>query len=92
MNEIEILFLRAIDPHDVRIDPKDTRYTSPRTWGVYKIVEDDCGSSGKRFREGNHPIRHIELTRRHDETELVALFPSKQNAVRLATRLNLRAV
>ncbi len=87
MNLTERLFMNTIDPDDVTIDPKRPNHTSPLTWGVYKILEKDCGPAGKRFREGNHPIRHMELMKELGETELVALFHEKGDAVRLAAHL-----
>ena len=89
MDAVERLFINAIDPKAIRPDPISPGLTIPRTWGVYKILDEKCGPSGKRFRNGNHPIREIELEREFS-VEVVALMPSKALAVDLAGRLNAR--
>ncbi len=61
-----------VDPGSVRIDPKNSNYTRPRTWGVYKIISDD--NTGKKFRYGNHPIRHKELEGEFGSIKLTALY------------------
>ena len=88
MKEIELLLAKAISPADVRTDPTNPAYTVPHTWGVYKIIGTDCGPSGKRFRKGNHPVRHQELMREFREVRLIALFCEEALARQLATAMN----
>ena len=88
MSEIELLFSRAIDPDNVRVDRTSPRYTIPRTWGVYEIEGADRGYSGKPFRKGNHPIRLKELERNIGSVKLVSLFAEEELTVKLASCLN----
>ena len=88
MKEIELLLSKAINPAVVRTDPANAAYTVPHTWGVYKIIDPDCGPSGKRFRKGNHPVRHQELMREFRGVQLIALFCEESLARQLAMAMN----
>jgi len=88
MTKIELLFSKALNPEAVRISRQNPRYTTPRTWGVYEIRGTDCGPSSKRFRRGNHPIRHRELLKECGDVKLVALFGEELLAIELAASLN----
>ncbi len=88
MNDIDLLFAKAVDPDMVRTSSSSRSYTSPHTWGVYEINEVSCGPSGTRFRKGNHPIRRNELEREFGRVILVALFTEEAIAIELASRLN----
>ena len=74
MSEIELLFSRAIDPDNVRVDRTSPRYTIPRTWGVYEIEGADRGYSGKPFRKGNQSYCQIWCMPRKSSGDLVGLF------------------
>lgn len=72
--------LKTIDPSSVK---SDGRYTTPRTWGVYKVPE------GRRFRFGNHPVRQQELIRQFGEAQLVGnLYKERIDAKEAAYILN----
>jgi hypothetical protein len=74
---------KSIDPLPVK---SDGRYTSPRTWGVYKV---ERLLEGKRFHFGNHPIRQQELIRQYGEAQLVGgLYEERINAKEAAFLLN----
>jgi hypothetical protein len=66
------------------------RYTSPHTWGVYRISP-SAPSSTKRFRSGNHPVREQELRREFGNVECLALFTSAAQARELADIYNTAA-
>ena len=65
------------------------RYTSPHTWGVYRI-EPEKASSTKRFRKGNHPVRRRELTREYPAgpVKMIALYTQEALAIELMELLN----
>jgi len=88
MDAVEQLFTKAMNPEMVRTDPISPGLTIPRTWGVYKIEDTNCGSSGKRYRAGNHPIRCSELQREFGKVSVVAVMPAKELAVELEANLN----
>jgi hypothetical protein len=71
---------RAVSPHSVRVDGN---YTSPRTWGVYKVDTFKEGRRGSGFHFGNHPVRQRELEREHGKADLVLLFTSRTDAQEL---------
>lgn len=71
----------AIGLHAVRQDPKDARYTIPRTFGVYRIVSANKRGASKEFRYGNHPIRQRELERDFGPVELIALYTDRTVAI-----------
>jgi len=62
-------------------------YTSPRSWGVYRI-EPDTSSATRRYRLGNHPVRERELRAEFGRVQLLALFTSRELAVELAALYN----
>ena len=63
------------------------RYTSPPSWGVYRI-EPDKRSASRRFRIGNHPVREQELHKQFGSVQVIALFTSRELAVELAVLCN----
>lgn len=68
---------RAVPPQSLQFRG---RYTSPRTWGVYR-----CGSA---FHSGNHPVRQKELGREFRAVELLLLFSTKTEANEVKRLLN----
>lgn len=88
MNETESLFAKAVDPDSVHVDPKSPRYTTPKTWGVYKADRPRCTSPGIRFHKGNHPVRLNELKRKYRYVNTVVLFDEEALATRLRNCLN----
>jgi hypothetical protein len=75
----------SLDPSSVK---SYGRYTIPRTWGVYEVR---CLREGKRFRFGNHPIRHRELSRKYGEGEVKLvgwLYKVRSDAKEAADRKN----
>lgn len=73
----------------VAADPlaADGRYTSPRSWGVYKI-NPPTASATRLHRIGNHPVRHTELEREFGRLEVLGLFTSRAMADELSRLLN----
>ena len=63
------------------------RYTKPATWGVYKISPPKA-SATKRYRMGNHPVRHLELTQEFGATSTIAIFTIRALAIELADLYN----
>jgi hypothetical protein len=66
------------------------RYTKPATWGVYKINPPKT-SSTKRYRIGNHPVRHHELSQEFGAASTIAIFTTRPLAVELAALYNVGA-
>jgi hypothetical protein len=64
------------------------RYTSPKTWGVYRIDRLVSGQRGSAFRIGNHPVRQAELEREFGGADLIALFTTRIDAEETAYILN----
>jgi len=77
----------TVDPRMVRIDPKNSNYTVPRTWGLYRL---DAGQKnvGRVFRYGNHPVRQKELEREFGAVTLIALYFDREQAREEALRRN----
>ena len=74
---------KSVDPSSVK---SNGRYTSPRTWGVYKV---ERLLESKRFRFGNHPVRQQELIRQYGEVQLVGgLYEARIDAKEAAYLLN----
>ena len=69
------------------LDPNNPGWTSPRSYGVYKVR--GVGKSGNRFRYGNHPVRHTELIREYGEVDLLELYLDRDLAREKARLLNL---
>jgi len=88
VSSIDSLKASAVDPSLLRPDPQNPNYTIPRAWGVYEIIDTNSLATGKRFRKGNHPIRHKELLLEFGPVNLVALFTQESMAVDLALLLN----
>ena len=59
------------------------RLTIPRTYGVYRL--DSKTKSVRRFRFGNHPIRHSELVNEFGTAEIIAVFFDRRHAEELAS-------
>ena len=68
----------------------DGSYTKPRTWGVYEIEPTQNNRSTRRFRLGNHPVRQRELEAEFGAARRVALFTSRDLALKLERELNER--
>lgn len=83
MSRKERLMERAVSSQRLRTDGI---YTSPRSFGVYKLT--GRGNVGKKYRIGNHPVRERELVRDYGQCEVVALFLDRDDAVELARHLN----
>jgi hypothetical protein len=74
------LLAKAIELITLKVDGI---YTSPRTYGVYRLT--GKAKSGREFRFGNHPIRKAELINEYGGAEVVAVFLSRQDAQELAS-------
>lgn len=85
--ELDHLFSASIPPDEApRIDPRQSSYTIPRTFGVYKIESDRL--STKRYRFGNHPVRYTELRKEYSAVRCIALYFDRSLAKQLASALN----
>ena len=62
-------------------------YTTPATWGVYKILLPSA-SSTRRYRMGNHPVRYHELAREFGTASTLAIFTTRSLAVELCALYN----
>ena len=76
---------RAISPTKVR---PDGPLTSPRSYGVYELP--GAVGASRRYRLGNHPVRHVELEREFGRCKLLYLFLQRPDAVQMAALLNER--
>jgi hypothetical protein len=85
MSKKEFLLSKSIAEKTIQIDPNNKNYTSPRTYGVYEILET---TDAKRFRFGNHPVREKEVTREFESVKRVAIFLEREDAKALADFLN----
>ena len=74
-----------ISPDRTRPDPSSPGKTIPRTYGVWDI---GSGSSGRRYRYGNNPVRGTELARDCGRAKLVALYRTRAVAKSQADSLN----
>ena len=74
-----------ISPDRTRPDPNCPGKTIPRTYGVWDI---GSGSSGRRYRYGNNPVRGTELARDYGRAKLVALYRTRAAAKLQADSLN----
>ncbi len=74
-----------ISPDRTRPDPSNPGKTIPKTYGVWDIGP---GSSGKRFRYGNNPVRGAELARDYGRAGLIGLFTNRAAAKSMADSLN----
>jgi hypothetical protein len=63
-------------------------YTTPRTWGVYRITPDGPSKATARVRFGNHPVRQRELEAEFGVARLLALFKERAIAQDYARLLN----
>lgn len=92
--KIEVSNLRKSYLLSISLDPAEIevigRYSDPRTYGVYALV--GAKHSGRRFRFGNHPVRHNELARQYESVRLEALFIKRSDASELAALLNYQYV
>ena len=84
MNKKEFLLSKAISEHSIKIDSENKNYTSPRTFGVYKIE----ATNTKKYRFGNHPVRENELIREFGNVKRYAIFLSRNDAKELSALLN----
>ena len=83
MSSIESLKRNAVSPNHLTVVGN---YTSPRSFGVYRITA--ASDVGKRFRFGNHPVRMHELDRDFGGCEIEALFLERSDAESMARLLN----
>jgi hypothetical protein len=83
MESIESLRKKAVSPQRLKADGS---YTSPRSYGVYRLT--GRGDVGRRYRFGNHPVRMDELNRDYGACELEGLFLERADAELLTTLLN----
>ena len=74
-----------ISPNRARPDPNNPGKTIPKTFGVWDI---GTGSTGKRYRYGNNPVRGNELGRDHGRAKLIGLFTNRAAAKSMADSLN----
>lgn len=81
----EHLLSKSVSENSLRIDPKDKRYTIPRSYGVYEIAST---INAKKFRFGNHPVRETEIIRDFGNIKRIALFLDREDAKALADFLN----
>ena len=63
-------------------DPKNSRYTVPRSYGVYQLPSSKRAT--KLFRYGNHPVRLKELQREFGSAQLVGLYKKRESAIQRA--------
>lgn len=75
-----------VDPQAVKVDPSNSDYTVPRTYGVYRIVVLKPGDASRTIRYGNYPQRLKELEREYESVELIALYCDRDLAVQRAKR------
>lgn len=80
---IQALEQNSISHNDIKYDG---RLTSPRSYGVYRIL--NTANVGKEFRYGNHPVRQFELRREFGDCRLVYLFLEREHALRMQRILN----
>lgn len=71
---------RALPPSAVAVMGN---YTSPKSWGVYRVENSKAGRRGTSFHMGNHPVRQHELVRENGSAELVMLFGTRADAEQL---------
>lgn len=66
----------------------DGIYTIPRSYGMYVLPNQQCGS--RQYRFGNHPIRQQELIHEFGNCELYqnVVFLQREHAQSLAKLLN----
>lgn len=83
MPQIDSLMKKTVNPDLLTVDGI---YTSPRSFGVYKLTSN--GSVGKKYRFGNHPVRLEELIREYGTCEIEAIFLDRSEAEMLADLLN----
>lgn len=83
MIDLDTLIQRSIDPSSVK--PEGT-LTSPPSFGVYAIENDEDGSTHYRF--GNHPVRMHELEDKFGAAELEYLFLNREDAAAMTAVLN----
>jgi hypothetical protein len=88
MTDFENLMQLAVDSTKFYIQ---RIYTSPRTYGVYAVINrlnHHQSNHGKKFRFGNHPIRQHELIKQYGTAEIQAVFLERHQAKIFADRLN----
>lgn len=83
MQAVADILQRAIDIASVRPDGRG--YTTPRSWGVYRLPP-DAGAT-RRWRFGNHPVRQGELEREFGSCRLEYLFLARADAQAAAATL-----
>jgi len=74
-----------ISKSSVRIDPINSNLTIPRSYGVWELPS---GSSGKKYRYGNNPVRGVELANEFKSAKLLFLYKERLSAKDTADVLN----
>jgi len=86
-NYKKLLMKKSVNPKNYKIDPSNSNWTKPRTWGTFLISDKTIGANKKRYRFGNYPVRMKELQKEYSSVELIALFEDKIDAEILADLL-----
>lgn len=84
-DRLQALVANSVDPNGLVVTG---RYTSPRTWGVYKVPRLIKGTRGSAYYFGNFPARGVELVSRYGEATAVAIYTNRLDAEELAYKLN----
>ena len=88
MNQKEQLMAKTVNPKHYQIDPSNSQWTKPRTWGTYSIPDEFVyRKKHRKYRCGNYPVRLKELKRHYGSVELIALFEDRDDAKALADYL-----
>jgi len=74
-----------ITPSDVQNDPTNPNWTTPRSYGVWKLSPAD---TGKQYRYGNYPVRERELINEFGSADFIALYLNKSSAIEHVNSLN----
>ncbi len=74
-----------LEESELKNDLNNSRLTTPRSYGVYKIIDN---IKGRIYRYGNHPIRKIELEREYGKVEVLYIFSARKNAKKQSDKLN----
>ena len=74
-----------VPPNRTRPDPNNPGKTIPKTFGVWDV---GTGSTGKRYRYGNNPVRGKELVRDYGRATMVGLFTTRSAAKSMSDSLN----
>ena len=84
-DRLQALLANSVDPSEL---VAVGRYTSPRTWGVYKVPRLIKGTRGTAYHFGNFPTRGVELVSQYGEATAVAIYTNRLDAEELTYTLN----